>query len=243
MRWLALALAGTLAWSALAAEEARIAPFSSAKPGVEWPPGWKPLGLPKAKMPEFRLVEDAGVTVLQAKSESAAGTMSYSLGAGSLTHPTLKWRWKVDRVVSAGDMMTRAHEDFAARVYVFFDVPREALPFSVRAKMKVAQLLYDAELPTATICYVWDNKHPVGTHAASPFIQTVHTWVVQSGNGQANQWTSEARNLEVDFRAAFGDFWKGPVPRVKGIAIGLDTDQTKESVTAAFGDFELGTAP
>ena len=146
-------------------------------------------------------------------------------------------------MVGGGDMMTKAHEDFAARVYVFFDVPRDALPFTTRAKMRLAALLYGAELPTATICYVWDNKYPVGTHAASPFTDTVHTWVVQTGNSQANQWASESRNLEVDFRAAFGGFWKGPVPKVTGIAVGMDTDQTKESVTAFFGDFELGAKP
>ena len=140
-------------------------------------------------------------------------------------------------------MTTKTHEDFAARVYVFFDVPHEALPFAVRAKLSVGALVYGAELPTATICYVWDNKHPVGMHIPSPFTETVHTWVVQSGNGEARQWAAKSRDLEVDFRAAFGGFWKGPVPRVTGIAVGMDTDQTRESVTAFFGDFELGAVP
>lgn len=243
MRGPVLAILLALASFAALAEGARIAPFSSARPGVELPGGWKPLGLPRKQMPDFRLVSDAGVTVLQAKTEGGAGTLSYALSVDPRRQSILRWRWKVDRVVDGADMMSRSQEDFAARVYVFFDVPREALPLGVRMKLRLGALVYGADLPTATICYVWDNKHPVGTHAPSPFTETVHTWVVQSGNAQANEWTVESRNLEVDFRAAFGNFWKGPVPRVTGIAIGLDTDQTKENVTARFGDFDLGEKP
>ena len=243
MKWRVFAAALAFAPMAWGADETRITPFSNASPGVQLPGSWKPLGLPHAKMPEFRLVQDGGVTVLQAKGEGAAGTVSHPLDADPRNFFLLKWRWKVNRVVGAADMMTRSKEDFAARVYVFFDVPREALPFGTRAKLRLGALIYGAELPTATICYVWDNTHPVGTHAPSPFTDTVHTWVVQSGNARANEWTPEARNLEADFRAAFGDFWKGPVPRVKGIAVGLDTDQTKESVTATFGDIELSGRP
>lgn len=243
MKRLVPAMAIAFATCALGAQETNIAPFSSAKPGAEMPRGWTPLTLPRKEMPDFRLVNDGGVTVLQAQTQGGAGTLSHALSADPRTLTTLRWRWKVDRVVSGADMMSRSHEDFAARVYVFFDVPREALPFGVRAKLRVGAMVYGAELPTATICYVWDNKHSVGTHVASPFTETVHTWVVQTGNGKANEWVTEARNLEVDFRAAFGNFWKGPVPRVTGIAIGLDTDQTKENVTATFGDFELGAKP
>jgi Protein of unknown function (DUF3047) len=243
MNRLLLAAVLALVSAAASADDTHITPFSAANAGAQLPGAWKPLGLPHAKMPEFLLVQDGGVIVMQVLGESAAGTISHPLDADPRKFSLLKWRWKVNRVVGAADMMTRSHEDFAARVYVFFDVPSEKLPLGTRAKLRLGALLYGAELPTATICYVWDNTHPVGTHAPSPFTDTVHTWVVQSGNAQANEWTTEAHNLEADFRAAFGHFWKGPVPRVKGIAIGLDTDQTKESVTATFGDFGLGEKP
>jgi hypothetical protein len=50
----------------------------------------------------------------------------------------------------------------------------------------------------------------------------------------------ERRDLEADFRAAFGSREGKAPPPVTGIAAGNDTDQTGESVTAWFGDFLLG---
>ena len=43
-------------------------------------------------------------------------------------------------------------------------------------------------------------------------------------------------DLAADFRTAFGDV----KPRVTGIAIAADTDQTGETVTAWFGDIRIG---
>jgi Protein of unknown function (DUF3047) len=59
-------------------------------------------------------------------------------------------------------------------------------------------------------------------------------------SGSPGRWASESRDLDADFRAAFGAQWRKPTPRVTGIAIGNDTDQTGETVTAWFGDFTLG---
>jgi hypothetical protein len=63
--------------------------------------------------------------------------------------------------------------------------------------------------------------------------------VVRSGAARAGQWVAEARDVEADFRAAFGLAGTQPVPRVTGVAVGSDTDQTGEMVTAWFGDLKL----
>ncbi|MFN8987222.1 MAG: DUF3047 domain-containing protein, partial [Burkholderiales bacterium] len=53
-----------------------------------------------------------------------------------------------------------------------------------------------------------------------------------SGNTNANTWIDEKHDVAADFRAAFGT----AAPRIVGVAVGNDTDQTNESVTAWFGD-------
>jgi len=55
---------------------------------------------------------------------------------------------------------------------------------------------------------------------------------VQSGEGQAGQWTREERNIIVDFREAF----IAEPPMITGVAIMTDSDNTGESVTAWYGD-------
>lgn len=218
-----------------------IARFSNATPGTTLPAPWRMLLLPKVAPPEFRLVADAEATVLQVRSAAAAGTAAHALEASLAERPMLAWRWKVDRVVSAANLAEKSGDDFAARVYVFFDVPLSALPMGARMKVMLGRAIWGNHLPTAALCYVWDNRHPIGTAAWNPYTDRVRTIVLRSAAPGA--WQAERRDLEADFRAAFGTQWTGPVPRLTGIAVGNDTDQTRESVTAWFGDFQLLPRP
>jgi Protein of unknown function (DUF3047) len=235
MRIVAACMAA-LACAVLAADGAHIASFSAGAPGSRLPPGWREQGLPRKKLPEFALVADEGVTVLRVHSDSAAGTALHPLSLDPVRLPRISWRWKIDHVVERANLEERSGDDFAARVYVFFDVPIAELEFSERVALRLARLVYGQDLPTAGICYVWDNRHPVGTLSPSPYTSRVRTLVLESGNGHAGKWRDERRDLEADFRSAFG----GRIaPRVTGIALGNDTDQTHESVTAWFGDVKL----
>lgn len=229
---LATGLAGATAWAA-----ADIAPFSAMPPGPALPRGWLPLNLPRVPAPEVAIVEDAGTAVLRSRAAAAAGTVSFALDAVPAERPILAWRWKVDRVVARANLAEKGGDDFAARVYVFFDVPVESLGLAARVKAVLARAVWGEKLPTAALCYVWDNRHPPGTSAWNPYTDRVRTVVLRSG--AAGDWAPEARDLEADFRAAFGSQWSGPVPRVTGIAAGNDTDQTGETATAWFGDFHL----
>jgi hypothetical protein len=56
--------------------------------------------------------------------------------------------------------------------------------------------------------------------------------VIESGKSRLNEWITEERNVYDDFVKAFG---QNP-PKISGVAIMTDTDNTKESATAYFGD-------
>ena len=238
---IALLVAAFIAFAQAASPPVDPAPFSAMKPGEALPTGWIPLTLPKVAAPQVALVADEGVTVLRSTAEAAAGTLSHPLAHDVAARPMLRWRWKVDRVVDKADLATKAGDDFAARVYVFFDVPAESLSVGHRLKVFLARNVYGREVPTAALCYVWDNRHAPGTTRWNPYTDRVRTVVLRSGG--AGAWAAESRDLEADFREAFGAEWKGPVPRVTGLAAGNDTDQTGERVTAWFGDFHLERRP
>ena len=232
----ALALAAALPLAS-AAEPARLVAFSSATPGSTLPSGWRELVPPRVKPPRFDLVDDGGVTVLRVTSADAAGTVAQDLRVGLAGHPVLAWRWKVDRVLAGADLGTKRGDDFAARVYVFFDVPAAELPLAARIELAVARLLYGASLPSAAICYVWDNRHAPGTSRWSPYTDRVRMVVLESGPDRAGQWVAERRDLAADYRDAFGE--RAPLHDASGVAAGNDTDQTGETATAWFGDFRL----
>jgi len=233
---IALAAASALATAAAVVE---IAPFSSAAPGARLPPGWSILALPRKKTPDFALVLDAGVTVLHVRSESAVGSAVFRLSVDPHAASRLTWRWKIDHVLAKSRFGAKEGDDFAARVYVSFDVPEESLPFAQRARMKLAKLIYGADVPAAAICYVWDNHVPIGTTAWNPYSDRLRMVVLESGPARAGEWVAESRDVEADFRAAFGATWKGATPAINGVAVSADTDQTLESVNAWFGDLRF----
>jgi hypothetical protein len=222
---------------AVASDAASIPAFSAEKPRDGLPAPWRELVPPHAKAARFALVDEAGTTVLRVRSDDAAGAAAYALHVESARRPILAWRWKIDRVVGKADLAARSGDDFAARVYVFFDVPAEELPLGTRVRLALARLLYGASLPGAAICYVWDNRHPVGTSAWSAYTDRVRVVVLESGAARAGEWAEERRDVVADYRAAFGE--RSPLHDVSGIAAGNDTDQTGASATAWFGDFRL----
>lgn len=241
---LALSLAAPVAIGAPAAPSSAkgegavaIPAFSASKPMPGLPPRWRALVPSGAKPPTFDRVEDAGVTVLRVRSQDAAGAAAYAVHADLARAPILAWRWKVDRVVERADLATRAGDDFAARVYVFFDVPSSELALGDRIRLALARLLHGGELPSTAICYVWDNRHPAGTAAWSAYTDRVRMVVLESGNERAGQWVEERRDLAADYRAAFGE--SAPLHPVSGVAVGNDTDQTGEAATAWFGDVSI----
>ena len=59
--------------------------------------------------------------------------------------------------------------------------------------------------------------------------------VVGIGAAKLNEWQSYRRNVYEDYKQAFGE----EPPKVSGIAIMTDTDNTGESATAFYGDIRL----
>lgn len=236
---IAAGLAVAVAW---ASGEA-ITPFSGAVPGSPLPERWQERRIEGIAPAEVGLVREGAATVLRVRSKAASGAASHALRADPAQAPVLRWRWKVDRVVQGADLARREGDDFAARVYVFFDVPEDELSMGARLRLKLGKLLHGESLPTAGLCYVWDNRHAPGTTAWNPYTDRIRMIVVESGPQRAGQWVEARRDLEADFVAAFGPRAGKPVPAITGIAVGNDTDQTGEAATAWFGDFRLEGRP
>ena len=207
--------------------------FSKLSPGQAMPKDFRVVNYPNVKPNQFALVVDGGKTVLKVDSINSAGSMAVPVALlGPQTSTTLQWRWKVDRILDKADMDEKMADDQSARLYVFFDVPLESLSFADRTKIKLARSIAGVDVPTAALCYVWDNKHRVGYTAWSPFTRQLRKIVLQSGPTTVGQWQLESRDVAADFKQAFGF----DAPAITGISMGNDTDNTDDRVTAWFGD-------
>jgi len=237
-RWPAtvLALYASVAVDALAAHSVSPAPFSGMVVGEVIAEHWEHQTLPRvAHASRFDLIDADGETVLRVRSDAAASTLLHALDVDPGITPVLRWRWQVSNPVAASDFTLKAGDDYAARVYVLFDYPVERLSFGDRFKMSLARGLHGAELPTAAITYVWGTAQAVGDFGPNPFTDRVQMIVVERGAERAGEWVEMRRDVAADFEQVFGE----PAPRIVGIAVSADTDNTGESVTTLFGDLRF----
>lgn len=232
-----VATAGAFAVSAWPqADTLMVGVFSTLRAGAALPESWRPLGVSSAKnTTRYSLVADDGVTVVRADAIASASAMSRTIKVNTTEFPVLRWRWKVAQVIKNGDIHSKEGDDYAARVYVMFDLPLEKLSFADRTKLRLARALHDPTLPAATLCYVWDNKAPAGTIVPSSYTNLMRMIVVESGASRVNQWLTVERDIAADFKAAFGI----DAPAVSAVAIATDTDNTGETAIAFFGDISF----
>jgi len=149
--------------------------------------------------------------------------------------PILCWRWNVDGPVARADMTKKSGDDYAARIYVGFDMPDSALSGSTKFKLGLARALLGKDVPDAALIYVWDNVHPVGTARKSAYNDRTQLIVSETGGGRARSWVSERADIASDFAKAFTNLPGTPV----GIALAADGDNTHSTGRAAFSDIHF----
>jgi len=221
--------------NAASAADSEPSRFSAMGTGIEVP-GWEILKPARdARDTRYSLVRDAGAVVLKADSADAMSGLIHPVKVDIQKYPKIRWRWKIAGTVPNADMTRKSGDDYAARIYVMFDYPVEKLPFTTRAKLKLAEKFYGQKIPAAALNYVWDGQAPVGTIMPNAYTDRARMIVLQSGAERAGEWVTEIRDLGADFRAAFGE----EPPNVIAVALATDTDNTHSAATAWYGDIEF----
>jgi Protein of unknown function (DUF3047) len=231
---LTFALAVALAAGAAAAELA--SPIGA---GAEPAPPWQVKGLPQQTKPltRFAVVELDKQRVLRVEADHAYGNLIHPLK--SLRAGSLAWRWRVDQPAAGADLKRKSGDDAALKVCAFFDLPESQLPFVERQLLRIASSRAAEKLPTATLCYVWDEHLPQGTLLHNAYTHRVR-YIVTHGTPQ--RWSDEKHDLGADFQRAFGDESQD-VPPLSAIVIGADTDNTGSHSIGYVSDLHLSTAP
>ena len=129
-------------------------------------------------------------------------------------------------------MSKKEGDDYPARIYITFAYDSSKVGFFEKAKFELIKLVYGQYPPTEAINYIWESKAPIRTIMPNPYTDHVQMIVTQSGNRRAGEWVTEERNVYEDYKKAFGE----EPTNISGVAIMTDTDNTKESATAYFGD-------
>lgn len=200
------------------------------------PAPWRVVQIDKKTTPTtYRLATIAGVSAVEARANDSMALLARPLTVDLAATPVLCWRWFVDAPVARGDMTKKSGDDYAARVYVAFDMPDKALSAGTRLKLSLARRLFGTNVPDAAVNYVWDNRNPVGTRRKSAYTDRAQVIVAETGTARAGTWVSERSDVAADFANAFGNLPGKPIQ----IAVASDTDNTDSIARAAFADLHF----
>ena len=206
--------------------------FSASQVGQAIPDGWKPLTFKKIpKHTSYEVVKDGGVTIVKAVSEGSASGLIKQVLIDPKEFPIVRWRWKIDNVLQRSDVALKEGDDFPARLYITFEYEPDRVSFGKKLKFKAGQALF-GDIPIAALNYIWETKTPVGTIVENAYTDFAKMVIVESGTQKVGVWIDEERNIYEDYKLAFGE----EPPMINGVAIMSDTDNTKEQVTAYYGD-------
>jgi len=197
------------------------------------PYGWKPLRFPKIKEQTKYTVElEDGNYFLRAESIRSASALYRKVEIDLKGHPVLSWRWKVEGVLKKGDETIKEGDDYSGRVYVTFEYDPEKTPFLEKLKYRLVEAVYGTTPPGTSINYIWANRLEKGSGVPNPFTEKAMMIAVESGPAFAGRWIEEERNVYEDYKRFFGE----EPPKVTGVAVMTDSDNTEESAVGYYDD-------
>ena len=215
---------------------------------------WRFVGFPKkqAEIPSTRFEAGTvgGERALQVVTDRSYGTW-VSGWTGPVPATKLAWRWRLDTPLSGGtgtaDLLAKTGDDAALKVCVMFDQPLERVPFLERTVLRLARSVSGAELPAATLCYVWDSAGAAGVQGENPYTRRVRFISLQGQASPLGRWASESRDLAKDFATLFADELpqgaqtpRDALPPITTVLIGADSDNTASQSVGWVADMRWG---
>lgn len=193
---------------------------------------WQRLTLPKKDWTEYTLVTDGDMPHIKAVSNNSASGWKYLIDIDPKEYPIVEWQWKVDSVLENGDMTEKDGDDYAARIYITYDYSRRDLPLGERIKYGTMKTFTSFDIPLRSMNYVWANKAEVGRVQENVYTNWVNMVATESGNDKAGMWVTSTANVYESYKTAFEEEPKN----ITGVAIMTDSDNSKGSATAYYGN-------
>jgi len=199
---------------------------------------WQPLTFRGVRNhTRYSVASSDGRAIAKAESQCAASGLVLRLDAIRAEQtPLLSWRWRVDRGLDLSDEPTKAGDDFAARVYLLFELDSARASTLQRLRHQLARLVYGENLPGSGLNFVWTSRLPIGTIWDNPFVASVKMIALETGMDPG--WRTET----VDWVTRYRELFDAPVPPLLGLAIMSDSDNSCQSTQARFADFKFLTA-
>lgn len=219
-------------------ESVSAAAFSRKQLGAGLPDYWLPyIILPSKPKTDYRLVKTERGVALESSAVRSASGLYRAMRVDPARHPEIEWDWKIEQLIPGADNRVASREDSPARLILAFHGDPQKLDFFERGRMRLARALSGQELPYATLMYVWSETHPPGTVIHNPHTSRIRMIVVESGAKRVGEWVRYRRDVAEDFRRAFEE----EPAEVLAVGVMTDTDNTRETARAWYGDITFRT--
>jgi hypothetical protein len=228
----ALAIAAMALAGPLAPQNSGAAEIPLSTPGAG---DWRPLAFRGvATHTDYTLESFEGVEVAKAESNCGASGLVLSLDAIRIDQtPLLSWRWRVDRGLDLLEEQSKAEDDFAARVYIMFELDKGRASTLQKLRHRLAKLIYGETIPGSALNFVWTSRLPTGTVWDNPFESSAK--MIALAQGASTGWRTET----VDVAAHYRELFDTPTPPLLGLAIMSDSDNSCQRTEARFADFKF----
>lgn len=199
------------------AEPLWVGRFAATDSGL--PPPWRIVRFDDKIPPtRYRLREWDGVNAVEAHAVNSMALLARPVEVDLAKTPVLCWRWRIDAPLKKADIARKTADDTAAHIH---------LSFAARQGTSLGE--------GSALMYVWDNRHATGTWQTSVRSARTRMLVLRTGAADAGRWLAERRDLDADYRHAFG---RAP-GRLIALGMASDTDDTGEEARAGFADFRF----
>ena len=186
----------------------------------------------------YQATEKEGRPALKAEAMGSNSTLNLLLKppAGTVAK-RMHFSLFVPALNPSFDLSEKGSDDAVARLILSFDGDRNNGTWQARDHIisELSGLIAGKPLPYASIMYVWDNHHPAGTVIPNPYTSRIRQIVVESGTDRLNQWVDFDRDVDADFRKAFGE---APGQMI-GLGLITDSNNSGAAITAWYGPLEL----
>ena len=213
----------------------RIASWIFVAPDSSKTASWEHFKLPGKKSSKFDFVIEDGRAAIAASAQSSASMLRQAMRVEPGDLGTVKFSWKLPKLIQHADMSTRDLDDSPVRVVLAFNGDRTKFSAKNAMLSELAHVLSGEPLPYATLMYVWCNECEPGKVIMNPHTDRIRKLPLESGPGKLNRWIDYERAVRADFVKAFGE-----EPGVlTSISIMTDTDNTKSVARAWYGPIAL----
>ena len=153
----------------------------------------------------YSVVVEGGKSLLLVESDDGGSAIIHKETFNVYAYPIIEWRWRIEDIITTGDLTTRDGDTYPVRVYVNFEYDPDRAGLGTRMRYGLVRRIYGEYPPHGSLLYIWSNQTWSREWYESPFTPRARMLPIDQGRARRMHWRDWRRNILEDYRDAFGE--------------------------------------